>query len=309
MTAVSLATAPAPGGPGLPIKRLPSRARRHAPVTSPTPSHSSSIQATPPPAPASTHRVASAPSASASTSPSRMLSNTSMGSSSSAQGRSTPPALAANGLAMVGSPASLSTSSSAYSLTSPPLRRVSGNESVKETGTLVRDYDPATGNKMINRYMIVKELGRGVHGKVKLCVDVETGDQWAIKIVEKHARRKFQNRLALSQRIAMAEKANGDGSGEDEVVNPQLEKIKREIAILKKLDHPHVVKLREVIDDPHAEKIYLVLEYLPGRDIKWNDRGEPPKPIMTLDECRRVLRDVVCGLEYRKFSSHTKAQT
>ena len=49
---------------------------------------------------------------------------------------------------------------------------------VKETEKLVRDYDPVTGNKMINNYMIIKELGRGVHGKVKLCVDVDIKTEW-----------------------------------------------------------------------------------------------------------------------------------
>ena len=43
-------------------------------------------------------------------------------------------------------------------------------------------------------------------------------------------------------------------------VNPYLEKIQQEIAIMKKCDHPHVVKLLEVIDDPAAEKIYLGMD-------------------------------------------------
>jgi len=33
--------------------------------------------------------------------------------------------------------------------------------------------------------------------------------------------------------------------------------IYREIAILKKLDHPHVVKLLEVMDDPLEDEIIL----------------------------------------------------
>jgi serine/threonine protein kinase len=85
-------------------------------------------------------------------------------------------------------------------------------------------------------------------------------------------------------------------------INPQLEKIKREIAILKKCNHPNVVGLKEVIDDPHAEKIYLVLEYLAGGDIKWrNTTTNPPKPVLTQDEARRVFRDTVCGLQYCKY--------
>ncbi len=34
-------------------------------------------------------------------------------------------------------------------------------------------------------------------------------------------------------------------------------KIRKEIAIMKKLNHPHVVRLLEVIDDPLNDKIYM----------------------------------------------------
>jgi serine/threonine protein kinase len=39
--------------------------------------------------------------------------------------------------------------------------------------------------------------------------------------------------------------------------NPTEQKIQREIAILKKCVHPHVVRLQEVIDDPASRKIYM----------------------------------------------------
>ncbi|KAI9017239.1 kinase-like domain-containing protein, partial [Gaertneriomyces semiglobifer] len=143
--------------------------------------------------------------------------------------------------------------------------------------------------------MILRELGRGFHGKVKLCVDMETGKEWALKIVQKKARPRFQSRLHSHRMGAM------DGQGQASPSNPELEKIKREIAILKKCSHPHVVALNEVIDDPAAEKIYLVLEYLAGGDIRWHDQSDPPEPVLTIDEARRIFRDVVCGVEYLHY--------
>lgn len=39
--------------------------------------------------------------------------------------------------------------------------------------------------------------------------------------------------------------------------NNPLDKVYREIAVLKKLDHPNVVKLIEVLDDPEEDHLYL----------------------------------------------------
>jgi len=42
--------------------------------------------------------------------------------------------------------------------------------------------------------------------------------------------------------------------------NP-LDKVYREIALLKKLDHPNVVKLVEVLEDPDEDHLYLGIFY------------------------------------------------
>lgn len=40
------------------------------------------------------------------------------------------------------------------------------------------------------------------------------------------------------------------------IANP-LERVYREIAVLKKLAHPNVVKLVEVLDDPAQDNLYM----------------------------------------------------
>ncbi|KAG0230956.1 hypothetical protein BGX31_005691 [Mortierella sp. GBA43] len=150
--------------------------------------------------------------------------------------------------------------------TSPP-------KPVKETRTMTKEYDPTTGVKMINKYMVVQELGRGVHGKVKLCRDTTTGKLCAIKIVDKTTRKRL---------------------GRGQITNAQ--KIRREIAIMKKCIHPNVVRLIEVIDDPDVRKIYLVLEYMEGGEVRWKDSDG--RPILSLEHARSFFRDIVLGLEY-----------
>ena len=38
--------------------------------------------------------------------------------------------------------------------------------------------------------------------------------------------------------------------------------IEKEIAIMKKLNHPHIVNLIEVLDDPAVDKLYIIMDYI-----------------------------------------------
>lgn len=128
------------------------------------------------------------------------------------------------------------------------------------------DVDPISGRKIINQYEIIDELGRGVHGKVKLGRSLETGQYVAIKIVERYSKRR---RLGKNT------------SHED--------KIRREIAILKKARHPNIVGLLEVIDDPSRKKVYIVLEHVEMGEVRW--RTEGAKEIVLIEH-RRYEREV-----------------
>jgi len=118
-----------------------------------------------------------------------------------------------------------------------------------------------TGNKHINQYEILEELGRGEHGKVKLGRHVVTKQKVAIKIVQRYSTRRRLGKLG----------------------NPE-DKVKKEVAILKKARHPNVVSLLEVIDDPNRQKVYIVLEYVENGEIIWRKKGV--REIVHVDKLR-----------------------
>lgn len=131
----------------------------------------------------------------------------------------------------------------------------------RETNTVEVEYDHITGRKHVNQYEIIGEIGRGEHGKVKKGRNLNNDMLVAIKIVPR-----FSNKRRLGK----------IGSPED--------KVKKEIAILKKARHPNVVGLLEVIDDPAKHKVYIVLEYVENGEINWRTRGL--KEIIAVDKRR-----------------------
>ena len=52
--------------------------------------------------------------------------------------------------------------------------------------------------------------------------------------------------------------SSGNGlSKSPATISHPMERVHREIAVLKKLDHPNVVKLVEVLDDPAMDNLYM----------------------------------------------------
>ncbi len=57
-------------------------------------------------------------------------------------------------------------------------------------------------------------------------------------------------------------------------VKTALQQVEREIALMKKLEHPNLVRLYEVIDSPETDILYMVLEYMPlGEILTFNEEN------------------------------------
>ena len=63
--------------------------------------------------------------------------------------------------------------------------------------------------------------------------------------------------------------------------------IKKEVAILKKARHPHVVSLIEVIDDDEFGKVYLILEYVERGEIIWRKQTDKDIALFEMERTKR----------------------
>eukprot|EP00163_Fabomonas_tropica_P027260 TRINITY_DN5198_c0_g1_i1.p2 TRINITY_DN5198_c0_g1~~TRINITY_DN5198_c0_g1_i1.p2 ORF type:complete len:100 (+),score=26.40 TRINITY_DN5198_c0_g1_i1:148-447(+) len=91
--------------------------------------------------------------------------------------------------------------------------------------------------KVVGKYSIGKTLGEGTFGKVKFATNTQTGQNVAIKILDK---RKIQKQNMGEQ-------------------------IKKEISIMKKMKMKHIVDLLEVLAS--QTKIFIVLELITGGEL------------------------------------------
>jgi calcium/calmodulin-dependent protein kinase kinase 2 len=85
-----------------------------------------------------------------------------------------------------------------------------------------------------------------------------------------------------------------DGSG---VAEDALFLIREEIAIMKKLNHPNLVQLIEVLDDPEEDSLYMVLEMCKKgvvMKVGLDQQADPYDEEM----CRYWFRDLILGIEY-----------
>lgn len=78
--------------------------------------------------------------------------------------------------------------------------------------------------------------------------------------------------------------------------------IREEIAIMKKLNHPNLVQLIEVLDDPEEDSLYMVLEMCKKGVVMKVGLDEQADPYSN-ESCRCWFRDLILGIEYCKSTN------
>lgn len=96
-------------------------------------------------------------------------------------------------------------------------------------------HNPTMKDAPLREYELVRTLGEGAFGKVKLARHTLTGTKVAIKVIKKAL-------LVCSVSLA------------------------REVCNMQRLNHPHVVRLYEVLDT--EEEIMLIMEYCENGDLE-----------------------------------------
>ncbi|XP_048584994.1 serine/threonine-protein kinase BRSK2 [Nematostella vectensis] len=118
--------------------------------------------------------------------------------------------------------------------------------------------------KTVGPYILQETLGRGQTGVVKLGVHCQTRKKVAVKIID---------RTKLSEQV--------------------LTKVEREIAIMKLIEHPHVLGLYDVYEN--RKHLFLILEHVSGGELfdYLVRRGRLP-----INEARRFFAQIVSAVDF-----------
>ncbi|XP_035217379.1 calcium/calmodulin-dependent protein kinase kinase 2-like isoform X2 [Stegodyphus dumicola] len=147
--------------------------------------------------------------------------------------------------------------------------------------------EPNSSYEQLNNYTVKGKISQGAFGIVKLAYNEEDNTHYAMKVLSK---KKLMRRAGLYGRVPPSR------DGQKSRIGP-LAQIYREIAILKKLNHPNIVKLHEVLDDPDEDNLYMVFELVQRGPVI----NVPTNSPLSEMKAWQYFRDIVMGIEYLHF--------
>eukprot|EP01064_Diplonema_japonicum_P032172 TRINITY_DN5989_c0_g1_i2.p1 TRINITY_DN5989_c0_g1~~TRINITY_DN5989_c0_g1_i2.p1 ORF type:complete len:551 (+),score=119.59 TRINITY_DN5989_c0_g1_i2:52-1653(+) len=156
------------------------------------------------------------------------------------------------------------------------VRRLETNEQLRKG----RDTD---GMFIINDYTVLKNLGKGAYGKVRLCYHNHSNQSYAVKCLAKESLPSHQLRFNSSQSNDPPQQPPAD----------PLAKAKEEVAIMAKLSHPNITQVYGTMES--SNELMIVMEYLEGGQIYPSTYPSEPMAVGKLQKhCCGIAR----GLDY-----------
>lgn len=107
--------------------------------------------------------------------------------------------------------------------------------------------------------MIGKQIGQGAYAVVKIGLHKKTNKKVALKMYEKEKMKEIQRKKS----------------------------VRREIKLMERLNHPHIIKLYEAIET--EDQVILVLEYISSGSAHGFLKSKPNRK-MDEDDARRIYR-------------------
>ncbi|HEY3744120.1 MAG TPA: serine/threonine-protein kinase, partial [Bryobacteraceae bacterium] len=125
----------------------------------------------------------------------------------------------------------------------------------------------SSGDKVGNRFEIVRLIGSGGMGEVYEATDLELGETVAIKV--------------------LTESASMHGSA--------VPRFRREVQLARRITHPNVCRLFDLgrHTSPDGDAVFLTMEFLDGETLSQRIKTQK---VLTMAEARPIVEQVVAGL-------------
>ncbi len=129
----------------------------------------------------------------------------------------------------------------------------------------------SVGDRIMDRYVVLSELGRGGMGVVYKCLD-------------------SLGKIEVALKALPPELSHDEGAMED---------VRDNFAIVERLTHPNIANVKQIEFDRQTKTYYLIMELVQGETLKsYVRRKRKDGSEITLDEIVRILKQVASALDY-----------
>ena len=120
---------------------------------------------------------------------------------------------------------------------------------ILETDNVTVTYDKKNGNKIVNEFYFLDTIGRGAYSKVKKCINLNTKEEFAVKILNKRLLRKKKKSYGKTKEGTLK-------------INYMIDDAINEINIYKSFpeSNKNIIRLYQILNDNKKDKTYLIME-------------------------------------------------